>query len=222
MLNDLMIQNDLRSWAVLRGERTRNEILKISVDIASAEGLEGLTIGRLAGELGMSKSGLFAHFGSKEDLQLATIDSARRDFVAHVIDPTSEAEPGVAKLVAMMEAWIKSVECGQYRGGCFFFAASAEVDDRPGAVRNFLAKLTGDWVSSLKKELKLAVRLGELKETCDVDLLAFQLHGFVQEANWFRRLHDDEKAFERARASVIQVIELNSAEKGRQVLALCG
>lgn len=210
----------LKSWAVLRGERTRREILKTSVDIASAEGLQGLTIGRLASELGMSKSGLFAHFGSKEDLQLATIDTARRDFVAEVISPTEDAEPGLAKLLSMMEAWITSVERIQYRGGCFFFAAAAEVDDRPGEVRNFLAKLTGDWVRTLQKEAKLAIRLGELEESCDVELLAFQLHGFVQEANWFRRLHDDENAFNRARASVVQVLAFHTTEKGRQVMAL--
>jgi len=189
------------------------------VDVASAEGLEGLTIGRLAKELGLSKSGLFAHFGSKEDLQLATIDAARRDFVANVIDPTQDVEPGLAKLIAMMEAWIESVENGRYRGGCFFYAASAEVDDRPGPVRDLLAKLTGSWVSQLKKELRLAVRLGELDEACDIDLIAFQLHGSVQEANWFRRLHGDEKAFDRARASVLQILGHNATEAGREVLA---
>jgi AcrR family transcriptional regulator len=134
-----MQTTEVKSWAVLRGEKTRNEILRTSVDIASAEGLEGITIGRLAKELGLSKSGLFAHFGSKVELQLATIDTARRDFVTDVIKPTEKTEPGLARLMAMMEAWIYSIERIQYRGGCFFFAASAEIDDRPGAVRDFLA-----------------------------------------------------------------------------------
>ncbi|MGD9589686.1 MAG: TetR/AcrR family transcriptional regulator [Pyrinomonadaceae bacterium] len=209
---------DLRSWAVVRGAQTRKEILRTSVDVASAEGLEGLTIGRLAKELGLSKSGLFAHFGSKEELQIATIDAARRDFVASVIDPTLDVEPGLARLLAMMEAWIESVEHGRYRGGCFFYAASAEVDDRPGPVRDFLVKLTGSWVSQLKKELRLAVRLGELTASTDIDLLAFQLHGSVQEANWFRRLHGDEKAFDLSRAAMHQVLRLNATEVGLAVL----
>lgn len=213
-----MRQQDIKSWAVLRGEETRREILKVSVDVASAEGLEGLSIGRLAKELGLSKSGLFAHFGSKEELQIATIDAARRDFVAAVIDPTAETEPGLERLVAMMFTWIRSVECGQNRGGCFFFSAAAESDDRHGPVRDLLAKLTGDWVLSIRKELKLAVRLGELEADTDADLVAFQLHGFVQEANWFRRLHSDEMAFERARASSLQVLDHHATDLGRRVL----
>lgn len=203
---------------ILKGEKTRQEILKTSVDIASAEGLEGLTIGRLATELGLSKSGLFAHFGSKEDLQMATVQTAAEIFVAEIVEPAEVAENGLIKLYAMLDSWISYVERSVFRGGCFFFAVSAEMDDRPGKVRDFIAELTKSWVVKLENEAKLAVRLGELETDCDIELLIFQLHGFVQEANWFYRLHNDEKAFERARKSILQILKFSATEQGRAIL----
>lgn len=201
-----------------RGERTRREILKMSVDIASAEGLEGLTIGRLARDLGMSKSGLFAHFGAKEDLQIATIDIAREIFVEEIILPVIEMESGLKKLLALLENWVSYVERNVFRGGCFFFAASAEMDDRPGKVRDFVADLTRAWVDALEDETSEAIELGELQKDCDIKLLVFQLHGFVQEANWFYRLHEDAGAFERARKSIGQSIRFNATDKGINIL----
>ena len=118
-----------------RGQRTREAILKTAVDVASAEGLEGLTIGRLAAELEMSKSGLFAHFGSKEELQLATIGAAREIFVDEVVRPAFENDPGLSRLWALLDSWLRYAEAGIFKGGCFFAAASAEFDGRPGPVR---------------------------------------------------------------------------------------
>ncbi|HYG79697.1 MAG TPA: TetR/AcrR family transcriptional regulator, partial [Pyrinomonadaceae bacterium] len=117
------------------GERTRQAILEAAVHIASEEGLEGLTIGRLASELSMSKSGLFAHFGSKEELQLATVEAARAVFVREVVGPAFAAEKGLARLWKLCEVWLGYVEGEVFRGGCFFTAAAAEFDGRPGAVR---------------------------------------------------------------------------------------
>lgn len=201
-----------------RGEKRRREILEASVDIASAEGLEGITIGRLAKDLEMSKSGLFAHFGSKEDLQIATIDIAREIFVEEIILPIIDMESGLNKLIAMLENWISYVERSVFRGGCFFFAVSAEMDDRPGKVRDFVAELTKAWVIALEDETKEAIDLGELKEDCDMKLLVFQLHGFVQEANWFYRLHGDRKAFERARKSIFQSLEIWATTEGMRLI----
>ncbi len=201
-----------------RGERTRRGILETSVDIASAEGLEGLTIGRLAKDLGMSKSGLFAHFGSKEDLQIATINIAREIFVEEIVLPIIDMEGGLKKLLAMLENWISYVERNVFRGGCFFFAASAEMDDRPGKVRDFVAELTNAWVIALEDEIKQAISLGEIDKSTDVDLLVFQLHGFVQEANWFYRLHERPEAFDYARKSIQQVLKIYSTKKGMEVL----
>ncbi|MEZ5425918.1 MAG: TetR/AcrR family transcriptional regulator [Pyrinomonadaceae bacterium] len=208
----------IKKEAVLKGEKTRQEILKTSVDIASAEGLEGLSIGKLANEIGLSKSGLFAHFGSKEDLQIAAVQTAAEIFVAEIIKPTEDSENGLIKLYAMLDAWISYIERSIFRGGCFFFAVSAEMDDRPGKVRDLVAELTKSWVMKLESEAKLAVRLGELGNDRDVELLIFQVHGFVQEANWFYRLHEDKRAFEKARLSILQTLETFATESGKQIL----
>lgn len=202
----------------LRGARTRKGILKATVDIASAEGLQGLTVGRVAKDLKMSKSGLFAHFGSKEELQLSTIEAAKVVFEREIITPTENDEDGLVKLFAMLDAWLSYVENGVFSGGCFFFAVSAEMDDRPGRVRDYVAELTLEWIIKLKKEARLAIRLGELKKTCDIDLLVFQMHGAVQEANWFYRLHEDERAFTWARKSILQSLELRATEDGKEIL----
>src|SRR5215210_5337585 len=103
-----------------RGNRTRESILQVAADLASVEGLEGLTIGRLATELGLSKSGLFAHFGSKEDLQLATIDAARRRFVEHVVKPSRQLPRGRTRVEALMHDWLGYYRAQVFAGGCFF------------------------------------------------------------------------------------------------------
>jgi AcrR family transcriptional regulator len=122
-----------------RGDRTRQAILEAAVDIASAEGLEGLTIGRLASELSMSKSGLFAHFGSKEELQLATVEAARDIFIREVIRPSFTAAKGLTRLWKLCDVWLAYVRGEVFRGGCFFAAAAAEFDGRPGPVRDRLS-----------------------------------------------------------------------------------
>ncbi len=202
-----------------RGDKTREDILRTSVDIASAEGLEGLSIGRLANELGMSKSGLFAHFGSKEVLQLATLEAASRIFVSEVVRPSENIEPGLSRLIALVDTWINSVANTCNRGGCFFYAVSAEMDDRPGKVRDLISKLTRDWVNTLTKEMKLAIKLGELEKSCDAELVVFQLHGFVQEGNWFRRLHRNNRAFQMTRESVYRALENYATAEGKAILA---
>ena len=115
-----------------QGERTRQAILEAAVHIASAQGLEGLTIGRLASELSMSKSGLFAHFGSKEELQVATVEAARAIFIREVIKPAFDATEGLVRLYKLCDIWLSYVQSGVFRGGCFFAAAAAEFDSRPG------------------------------------------------------------------------------------------
>src|SRR5215471_12370135 len=119
-----------------KGERTRESILRAAVDLASVEGLEGLTIGRLADELKMSKSGLFAHFGSKEDLQLATVQMARQIFVEQITRPALSAPKGMPRLWSIIDRWLAYIERGIFKGGCFFTAASFEFDSREGPVRD--------------------------------------------------------------------------------------
>jgi hypothetical protein len=146
------------------------------------------------------------------------VQTAAEIFVAEIVEPTEDDENGLVKLYAMLEAWISYIERSVFRGGCFFFAVSAEMDDRPGKVRDFIAELTKSWVVKLESEAKLAIRLGELETDCDVELLIFQLHGFVQESNWFYRLHNDEKAFVRGRKSILQILKFSATEKGTEVL----
>ena len=192
--------------------KTRNEILQIATDIASAEGLEGLSIGRLATELHMSKTGIFAHFGSKEQLQLATVDAAKRVFLQQVVQPALKQARGVARLRAMLEAWIGYVERIIFRGGCFFAAASAEFDSRPGPIRDEIASLTKAWLDALQDEIAYAIRAKEVGPDVSPAQLAFELHAFVQEANWAFKLFHDKNAFSRARRAITKQIALASQE----------
>ncbi|HYG82824.1 MAG TPA: TetR/AcrR family transcriptional regulator, partial [Pyrinomonadaceae bacterium] len=136
-----------------QGERTRQAILEAAVHLASAEGLEGLTIGRLASELSMSKSGLFAHFGSKEELQLATVEAAREVFIEAVIGPAFEAEKGLARLWRLCDIWLEYVRREVFSGGCFFAAAAAEFDGRPGPVRDRVAGIMKEWLAALRRSV---------------------------------------------------------------------
>ena len=184
------------------GERIRRRILTAAMDVGSAEGLAGLSLGRLADEIGMSKSGLFAHFGSKEALQLAAIDAAAGEFEAAVLGAAGETEPGLERLRALLGAWIDYVAGLEFRGGCFFFATSAEFGSRPGPVRERLAALNRTWLRELERQARVAVRQRELRSDVPPDQLAFELHALVQEANWAQQLLDDSAAFAKARGAI--------------------
>jgi AcrR family transcriptional regulator len=172
-------------------------ILARAVDVASAEGLEGLTIGRLAGELEMSKSGLFAHFGSKEDLQLATIDAAARRFFGEVVGPAQQEREGRARLRAYCERYLDYLERGVFAGGCFWAAAAAEFDDRPGPVRDAVRAGVAGWLGELERQAALAGVGGAAD-------LAFEVYSLGLGANACSRLLADDRAFGRARAAIEQ------------------
>ena len=190
------------SYRQKRAQKTRAEILKCAVDIASAEGLEGVSIGRLATELSMSKTGVFAHFGSKEEMQLATIKAAGVIFTEQVINPALKSPRGIALLSAFLQSWLSYVERIVFRGGCFFAAAAAEFDSRPGPVRDKIAQLSKAWVVILERAVKEAQELNQLSKQVDPRQLVFELHAFVQEANWAFNLFDDKSAFARARLAI--------------------
>jgi AcrR family transcriptional regulator len=185
-----------------KATRTRAEILAVAVDLASAEGLEGLSIGRLAAELRMSKTGIFAHFGSKEKLQLATVDAAKQIFLEQVVKPGLASPRGLPRLRIMLESWLGYVERIVFRGGCFFAAASAEFDSRPGNVRDEIASLTKAWLTAMEREIAFAQEKTQIKESVLPSQLAFELHAYVQEANWAFKLFDDKSAFSRARRAI--------------------
>ena len=186
-----------------RGRRTRESILATAVDIASVEGLEGLTIGRLAAELGMSKSGLFAHFGSKEELQLATIAAAREIFVAEVVDPARSADRGLPRLAALLEAKLDYLRRGVFRGGCFFDAARMEYDSRrPGPVRDAILDEFAAWSTLVADRVRAAQREGQLDPEADAEQIAFELDSIPTAANLRFQIDGDEAAFERARRAI--------------------
>jgi AcrR family transcriptional regulator len=180
--------------------RTRDAILDRAVDLASTEGLEGLTIGRLASDLELSKSGLFGHFGSKEELQLASIEVASTRFVAEVIQPTLAQPEGTPRLRALARSYLDYLERGVFAGGCFFAAASIEFDDRPGPVGDRIRDAVGAWMDYLESQARAA-------GADDPKLLAFEFHALAQGANSAFRLFGDPRAFERARRAIEAVVD---------------
>jgi AcrR family transcriptional regulator len=185
---------------LVRGDQTRRAVLRRAVDIASIDGLEGLSIGRLATELGISKSGLFAHFGSKEELQLATIRAARRIYADAVVVPAFEVEPGLGRVWALSEHWLDYSERRVFPGGCFFQKVSHEYAAREGAVRDALAGVHAEWVELIEATAREAIDRGELDG--DPEQLAFDLEAYYEGANLSSILHDTTAAYARARHSV--------------------
>ncbi|MFJ4961548.1 hypothetical protein EES43_25305 [Streptomyces sp. ADI96-02] len=168
---------------VERGNQTRQLILGRAVQIASVEGLDGLSLGRLATELKLSKSGVFALFGSKEELQLATVRAAVAVFVDHVLRPARSAPPGLGRVRRLCEAWIAYSRDRVFRGGCFFYAATAEFDARGGRVHDALASAQTGWVTFVEQTIEEARAAGDLDADTDVCQLAFELIAFLELAN---------------------------------------
>ena len=186
-----------------KGKATRQAILDTAVNLASVEGLEGLTIGRLSKALDMSKSGLFGHFGSKEDLQLATIRAARRIFFNQVIKPTRNAEDGLPQIWALCDNWLTYMEAEVFEGGCFFVAASAEFDSRPGLIRDAIAASMKEWLGYLTALLEKAQARGEIKADSTPAQIAFEIHAFYLNANWALQLYNDSTATQSARVAIL-------------------
>jgi AcrR family transcriptional regulator len=182
-----------------RGNRTRESILQAAADLASVDGLEGLTIGRLAAELGMSKSGLFAHFGSKEELQLATIDAARRRFVEHVVKPSRHLPRGRRRVEALMSDWLAYYREQVFQGGCFFHTVKAEFDSRPeSAVREVVTEDARQFIAFLTREIVKAQEAGELDARVDAAQIAFELDALGAAAHQHYQLLHDRAVFDRA------------------------
>lgn len=185
-----------------KGQRTKEAILAEAARLATVDGLDGLSIGGLAAATGMSKSGLYAHFGSKEDLQLATIDSARKTFVAEVFLPALDAPQGIRRLHAACDAFLSHIERRVFPGGCFFAVAAADVGPREGAVRDAVAAQQRDWVEFLARLVSKAVEVGELPPDTEPAQLAFELSAVLVSASTTFVLQQDASVFGRARAAV--------------------
>ena len=201
-----------------QGEETRRNILRLAVDVASRQGLDALTIGELAKELGMSKSGLFAHFGSKEDLQIDTIEAAEIMFGEAIVCPAFTMAPGLARLAGLLEGYIRYLEHSVFAGGCFFSAAAAEFDDRPGRVRDRIAGSMRKWTDMLESEARNGIEGGDIESATDAGQVAFELEAIAHHANFRRRLMADEQAFVRARTAIHERLSSVSTPAGKALL----
>ena len=184
------------------GERSYRMILDAAARLATLEGLEGLSIGRLAGEIGMSKSGLYAHFDSKQDLQLATVGAAEDVFSAEVVAPAMEKPEGRARLEALCEGYLSYVKRGVFPGGCFFASTAAEWDTRRGPIRDRVRSVLAGWTELLEVNLRQAQQQGELARDADPGQLTFEINALLHEANGHYLLFRDAEALTRARRAI--------------------
>jgi AcrR family transcriptional regulator len=181
------------------GARTREAIVRAAVTLATVDGLEGLSIGNLAAALEMSKSGVYAHFDSKQDLQLAAVQEAERIFDAEVIDPALAAPPGLAQLIALCDAYFDHLLRQTFPGGCFFAGAALEMGTRPGPVKERVAAFQGRLTGLVRQLVVAAIERGELSPDEDPDALALELNGLILAANTSFVLRQDAAAVNLAR-----------------------
>jgi AcrR family transcriptional regulator len=183
--------------------RTRQAILGHAARVGSAEGLEAVSLQRLANDLGMSKSGLFAHFGSKEELHLATIDAAADIFTDEVIRPALVQPRGVGRVWALCNAWLSYLERGVFPGGCFFWAVAEEYDSRhPGPVRDSVLEKKGFWSYTLKRAVTEAQQAGQIEPSVDPEQLAWELDSLLGGVNSGFKSGDGTEAIERGRRAI--------------------
>jgi len=189
-----------------KGDETRNAILRTAIGVASVNGLDGLTIGGLAKDMGLSKSGLIAHFGTKEALQLAVLQAAAAMFGNRVVLPARRSAEGIGQFRALFENWIKWTRSPELPGGCVFIAAVVDLDDKPGICRYYLNKMQKEWVAAIEGAASDAVRVGEFRENLDPAQVAFGAMSIQQGFHQYERLFRDRNAEVRARAAFESLI----------------
>jgi AcrR family transcriptional regulator len=189
-----------------REARTRDTILREAARLATVEGIEGLSIARLAAAVGLSKSGLFAHFRSKEELQLATIETADRIFRAEVIDPALQAPPGIARLRALCDEFLAHLERDVFPGGCFFASVVAEIDTHPGPVHDRALALVAEWFGQLETAVREAQAEGSMKSDEDATQIAFELDAHLLFANAQYVAGGDPSTLDRARRAIERLL----------------
>jgi AcrR family transcriptional regulator len=189
----------------VRGDATRARVLRLAADMASEEGLEGLTLSRLAQDLGISRSNVHALFGgSKQELQLATVAAARARFIEAVVQPVIGRPPGLERLRGLLDSWCDYIVADVFSGGCFVLHGLSEFGHRPGPVRDALIAAQQEWMALLRRHLQLAVDNGEL-EAADPEQLLFELDAALVGAN-AARLAGDLKGPGRARLAVASAL----------------
>jgi AcrR family transcriptional regulator len=194
--------------SVAEAEKTRDRITRRAFELGTVEGLQGVTIGRLADDLGMSKAGVIGHFGSKEELQMATVEQAGAAFAEEIWEPVQDRPEGLERLLATVDVWIENV--GAKRpGGCFWTAASTEMDGRDGKVKDRIAKQLGNWHKTLVYDVKVAQRAGDLDKKIDPDQIAFEFRSMIMGLNQERQLFGSGDAEERAKIAARRSLGLN-------------
>jgi AcrR family transcriptional regulator len=184
------------------GARSRQTILRAAANLATVDGLEGISIGNLAAHIGMSKSGLYAHFRSKEELQLATVETAAQIFLAEVVQPVEGIADPLERASALCERFLSHVERRVFQGGCFFISVAAEFDTHPGAVHDAIAAAARQWDGRMEELLRRAQAAGSLRADEDPRTLAFELDAYLMMGNSRFVLHDDPAYLESARAAI--------------------
>lgn len=191
-----------------KGALTKAVIVDQALKIASHQGLEGLTVGLLADALAMSKSGVFAHFGSREELQLAVVREYYRRFEAQVFQPALQEPKGLARLQKMINLWMQT-SIQELSAGCIFISGAVEFDDRPGPVRDELVRSVQTWRAALKRAIEQAVEVGDLKKDCTPDVMLFQIYSYVQGLHHDARFLQISRSVDIATQSIQQTIDQN-------------
>lgn len=199
-----------------RGQETRKAVLDHAFTLASQVGLDGLTIGRLAEDLDLSKSGLFGHFQSKEALQVQVLQHAAERFVDAVLRPALKAPRGEARVRQLFERWIDWPRVVPQPGGCLFVAAATELDDKPGPARDMLVELQRDWMEVLANAVRTAIAVGDFHDGADPEQFAQDLYGIMLACHHASRLLRDPKAETRARVAFEAILQAARAGKPRR------
>lgn len=197
----------------IRGARTRQEILGTAADVASRRGLEALTLGTLAEALDMSKSGVVRHFGSREQLQLATIEHAAAVFAEVVLAPAAQRRPGLGRLRLVVASWVDYLLGTTFSGGCFFYAAAAEVDRQPGPLREAVVSVVQAGTGLLRADLMAGVAVGDLAPGTDVEQVLFELHGHLQQISLMHLLLADPQARERGERAIDALLQRHARDQ---------
>ena len=194
-----------------KGERTRATILDQALRIVSRAGLDGLTIGTLAEATGLSKSGLFAHFGSREELLLAVLAHGQDEFTAVVFKPAMDHPRGIPRLRAMFVNWLDWTESAELPGGCPMIGGATEFDDKPGPIRDMLAAGQRTWIETLKRGVRQGIEEGQLIADTDPEQIAFEMLGIVLASHNHRRLLGDKETRKRALTAFAELISRHAA-----------
>ncbi|MDX2475617.1 MAG: TetR/AcrR family transcriptional regulator [Candidatus Krumholzibacteria bacterium] len=194
-----------------KGEDTKQAILERASQLASRIGLETLTIGHLAAEMGLSKSGLFAHFGSKEALEVQVLDFTGQDYRDKVVVPAFKKDPGLPRIQALFDNWLDWVRINTHEGGCLFVQAATELDDRPGRPRDYMVKWQQLWFETLAEAARRAIAEGHLREDLDCDQFAFQFNAILFGYHNSQRMLKDPRAEGYARTAIAGLLAQSRA-----------